>query len=368
VNRPGTQLAGVRLNVRVGSADERPGERGLAHVVEHLVVRCPMAGGRVGHGALVDARTGREHTGYSVLVRRVDVAQAVDTLAAAFDELRVSSAVLAAELAAIRRETVQRGADVRRRLQEALLSALWSGTSYAHSPLGDQEVLDALTPEQVRVFHADRYRPAHATAVVVADRAADLLTDTADRWPHGFLEQDVPPPSVRQYATPAVEGVCLELPASAGPVGRAVGLAFTVTGTAYTEAGASAEDPRTCEELARWAVRAVGGLDVRSLELRGWTCVWVMVSAPDTDTALHVVRGALRDARIRLLDADGDSWLRVEALIPELRARDDLEMAAARAAGGGTRPSVPVTAGEVAALIELWERSVGRITRVGHTS
>ncbi|WP_177244549.1 pitrilysin family protein [Streptomyces sp. yr375] len=358
VDRPGA-LAAVRLTVRVGSADERPGEHGVAHVVEHLVVRCLLAGGRVGSGALVDARTGREHTGYSVLVRRADAPAAVRTLAAAFGELRVPSAVLDAELAAIRQETAQRTADVRWRLQEALLTALWADTSYAHSPLGDRPVLDALTADDVRRFHALWYRPSHATAVIVANRPTDVLTATAEAWPKDRTgTPGQPPGSAACGARPATPGVCLELPTPPPhPTHRTVGLAFT-TGH---------PDPhlRTCQHLARRAIRAAGGLDIQVQELRGLTCVWAMLSAPDTGTATRAVHRALRRTRDHLLAPDGETWLRAEALIPELRTTDDPEATAIRATAAPATPPETVTTADVAAVTTSWERHIEELRHVG---
>ncbi|MFF4214973.1 M16 family metallopeptidase [Streptomyces nondiastaticus] len=366
VDRPGARLAAVRLDVHVGSADERPGERGLAHVVEHLVVRCLLAGGRVGDGALADARTGRERTGYSVLVRRADAPAALDVLTAALGELRVPPAVLAAELAAIRRETAQRAADVRRRLQEALLAALWDGTSYAHSPLGDAAVLDALTEDDVRRFHARWYRPSRATAVLAADRASGELAALAERWTGRPGADGEPAVSAGRDARPAVRSAYRELPATASAgagAGRAAGLAFAV-------AAAEGDGPyaHDCRDLARRAVRAAGGVDMRWLELRGQVCVWAMLRAPDAAAATRAVRTALRAARERLLAADGAAWLRAEALIPHLRAAEDLETTAARATDGGAGPPASVSPSDVAAVIALWERQTARIDDAGDAS
>ncbi|MCF3106791.1 insulinase family protein [Streptomyces roseoverticillatus] len=364
VDRPGARLAAVRLDVRVGSADERPGERGLAHVVEHLVVRCLLAGGRVGDGALADARTGRERTGYSVLVRRADAPAALDALTAAFGELRVPPAVLAAELAAIRRETAQRAADVRRQLQEALLAALWDGTSYAHSPLGDAAVLDALTEDDVRRFHARWYCPSRATAVLAADRASGELAALAERWAGRTVADGEPAVSAGRDARPAVRSAYRELPATASAgAGRAAGLAFAV-------AAADGDGPyaRDCRDLARRAVRAAGGVDLRWLELRGYVCVWAVFRAPDAASATRVARTALRAARERLLTADGAAWLRAEALIPHLRAAEDLETTAARATDGGAEPPASVSPSDVAAVIALWERQTARIDDAGDAS
>src|ERR1022692_876733 len=169
VPRPGSPLAAAALRIHVGSADEESGEEGLAHVLEHLIVRCAMDGGRIGDGALVTARTGKESTFYSVVVRSATILQAVATLGTVFRESHVPRGVLDAELAAIREERGHRANDPAWHLRESLLSALWSGTGCAHPVLGDPRIIDALTPQQAHNFHAAWYRPANATLAVAAD-------------------------------------------------------------------------------------------------------------------------------------------------------------------------------------------------------
>ncbi|MER5770827.1 insulinase family protein [Streptomyces sp. NPDC001985] len=363
VERPGARLAAVRLQVRVGSADEGPGEHGLAHVVEHLVVRSLPAGGRTGPGVLADARTGREHTAYSALVRRADAPAALVTLAAALGELRLPPGALGAELAGIRQETAQRHADPRWRLQEALLGALWAGTSHAHSPLGDPAVLNALTEERVRRFHARWYHPSRATAVVVADRPGEVLT-AAGAWPGDRAGHGAPADSAARGAGPAARGVRLALPAAppgprpsrppSRPAGRrTVGLAFV----------AGPRDPylRACQDLARRAVRAESGLDVQVGEFGGYACVWAMLAAPDAEAGTLALRRALLRTRERLLGPDGERLLRAGALIPALRAADAPDAVAAGAAGAAVAAPETVRAADAAAVTESWERHIGEI-------
>ncbi|EST18708.1 M16 family metallopeptidase, partial [Streptomyces niveus] len=181
VRRPGSPLAALRLRIDVGSADEAPGEHGLAHVLEHLVVRCSMGGGRVADGALVGAATGRPHTSYDALVRTGDIATAGDVLGAAFRQLKPDTRDLADELAAIRRERAQRTADVRWRVQEAMFAALCPDTPYAHPVLGDPRTVDGLTPEAVHRFHSRWYHPSRATLVIGSDRVDEELAALAER-------------------------------------------------------------------------------------------------------------------------------------------------------------------------------------------
>ncbi|MFC9749021.1 M16 family metallopeptidase [Streptomyces niveus] len=351
VRRPGSPLAALRLRIDVGSADEAPGEHGLAHVLEHLVVRCSMSGGRVADGALVEASTGRPHTSYDALVRTGDVATAADVLGAAFRQLKPDTRHLGDELAAIRRERAQRTADVRWRVQEAMFAALCPDTPYAHPVLGDPGTVDGLTPEAVHRFHSRWYHPSRATLVIGADRVDEELAALAERarlWAPGH------PRTESRGAAPPPDGHAV-VSEAAGAGRRAVAVGFTEPGTPAdtdTDAGFA---------LARRSARAARGIDVLRLRLRGRTCTWVMLSATDESAAVRSVAAALRAVRELLLGPDGAALLRTEALIPELRSADDIQQSVADASDASdripaARPTTATGVGEVADVIARWQR------------
>ncbi|MEV8366907.1 M16 family metallopeptidase [Streptomyces niveus] len=352
VRRPGSPLAALRLRIDVGSADEAPGEHGLAHVLEHLVVRCSMGGGRVADGALVEAATGRPHTSYDALVRTGDIATAGDVLGAAFRQLKPDPRHLGDELAAIRRERAQRTADVRWRVQEAMFAALCPDTPYAHPVLGDPGTVDGLTPEAVHRFHSRWYHPSRATLVVGSDRVDEELAALAERarlWAPGH-----PRTESRAAASPPDGHAVVSEAAGAGR--RAVAVGFTEPGTPC-DAGAGLA-------LARRSVRAARGIDVLRLRLRSHTCTWIMLSATDESAAVRSVAAALRAVRELLLGPDGAALLRTEALIPELRSADDIQQSVADASDASdasdripaARTTTATGVGEVADVIARWQR------------
>lgn len=346
VHRPGSPLAALRLRLDVGSADETPGERGLAHVLEHLVVRCSMGGGRVADGALVEAATGRPHTSYDVLVRAGDSVGAAAVLGTAFGQLTPDTRVLDDELAAIRRERAQRTGDVRWRVQEAMFAALWPDTSYAHPVLGDPGTVDGLTPEAVHRFHSRWYRPSRATLVLAADRVDEELAALAERAPRWAPDR----PRTENHPAPP--------PAGHAVVSETVGVGRRVVAVGFTEPDSG---PAVGLALARRTVGAARGIDVRRIRLRSHACTWVMLSAADERAALRSVTAALRDAHDLLLGPDGATLLRTEALIPELRAAEDIQRSVADAADAADRiPTARSVAamdvGEVAEVIARWRR------------
>ncbi|WP_031232500.1 hypothetical protein, partial [Streptomyces niveus] len=119
--------------------------------------------------------------------------------------------------------------------------------------------------------------------------------------------------------------------------------------------------------LARRSVRAARGIDVLRLRLRSHTCTWVMLSATDESAAVRSVAAALRAVRELLLGPDGAALLRTEALIPELRAAEDIQRSVADASDASdafdasdrvpaSRPTTATGVGEVGDVIARWQR------------
>jgi insulinase (Peptidase family M16) len=356
--RPGAPLAAVRLRVLAGSRFDPPGMEGVAHLVEHLVVRCSMGGGRLAGAATVAAATAREYTDYHIVVRPGQVAAAGRLLGAVFAPLAVPPRTLAGELSAVRRELAERLADDRWRLQEALFAGMWRGTRYAHSILGTPATLAALTPAAVRSWHAEHYLPRSATlAVAAGDPAGDLaaLATVVGRWPSATASPRPAPPELPCRAISAAE--------RAGP---RRGFGFAITQPAGADPAALA--------FAREAVRA-GQVDLQQLALRGRTCTWVMLRGPDAAAATRSVSGALVAAR-RAVTTGAVGWPPAGMLIPLLRSYDQVEALPRlwldRWVPAGVRSPVTgrlaaVTAAEVLAVIDGWRAWVSELADGAHT-
>ncbi|GGK33908.1 hypothetical protein GCM10010124_28060 [Pilimelia terevasa] len=337
VDAPRGPLTALRLEIRYGSADEQPGQEGLAHVLEHLVVRCAMAGGRVDDGPMVTARTGRESTHYSLLVRSPDADRAARMLLRALAPLADSPAALDAERAGIRRERAERLAQPAWVLQEKLFAALWAGTSHAHPTLGDPAVVDRCTVAVARELHRRWYRPDNAVLVV----APGPVPDAARAVPPA-----VPPrPAGRpDHGRPRRGAVWASL---AGPT-PVHGVAFAVP----------APEVPDWLGLACRAVRAASGLVVHRLDLARDTCLWFMLRGRDRRAAAADLRRALDACAHRLAAPDGDAWLAAEAVIPALRAAGTASALADPARAARPDAGRP-TAAAVAALVGSWRAAAG---------
>ena len=233
VERPGRPLVSAVLAVRGGSAADPPGQRGLAHVVEHLL----FAGSRTVGTAAWDAeapllrewerlyedfvRRRRPAPGLARLEGRLATLQrpgeysAVYTRAGAFGldaETRHDSTVFQVLVPAEKielwfwmesdrlLEPVFRGfegelrvveQERRQRIDsspagswfELFDSAFWGvGHSYAHTPGGDRLEIAGLVPADARAHFEATYGPERLVAVLVGDVSPERVGELAERY------------------------------------------------------------------------------------------------------------------------------------------------------------------------------------------
>jgi predicted Zn-dependent peptidase len=174
----GVRSASVGVWVRYGSAHEGPGERGAAHLLEHMVFKGTR--GRTARdislvlerlGGSLDAYTSREHTSYQARVLDEHLEPALDVLA----DL-VAHPLLREEDLALEREVVLEEIAMVEDAPDDLVfelhnQALWPDHPYGHSILGTRESVEAMTAGSLRRIHGDAYR--RGALVVAAAGAVD---------------------------------------------------------------------------------------------------------------------------------------------------------------------------------------------------
>lgn len=214
----------MRLVVDVGSIEERPNEKGLAHFVEHMLFNGTeqfekqelvsfLESTGMEFGPDVNASTSFDETVYKLRVP-TDSTAIVET---AFDVLEqwAGHATLAAdeidkERGVIVEEWRAREQNAGGRMQKETLPKLLYNSRYADRlPIGDTTVVKSASPETVRGFYERWYRPNLMGVVVVGDldparveqeireRFADM-TNPANPAPRSSY--DVPQHEETQYA------------------------------------------------------------------------------------------------------------------------------------------------------------------------
>ena len=198
-------VACVNLWYDVGSQNEKPGQRGFAHLFEHLMFEGSKhyPGDFFKHlqkyGAGVNGSTSSDRTNYyeDVPADILELALALESdrmghLVEALDDTR-----LATQKGVVTNEYRQNYANqpygmVSRVMAEALYP---EGHPYSWTTIGLMEEVNAATRDQVVAFFERFYVPANTSLCVAGDVDADQVFDLADRYFGGFpsgMKADVP--------------------------------------------------------------------------------------------------------------------------------------------------------------------------------
>jgi len=175
--------AELRLVVNAGSVHEDGHQRGLAHAVEHMVVRgtrrfprgaiqnyLESIGMRRGEG--VNATTSLDETVYRIVVP-TDGPGAVDTALAMLASMAHEAVFDGADdrpEAGVLLEEWRSNRDAYQRVTDARHSLIFAGTPYAARPvIGDTSVLRRFDVHAMRRFYETWYRPELMAVVAVGD-------------------------------------------------------------------------------------------------------------------------------------------------------------------------------------------------------
>jgi zinc protease len=176
-------VAEVQVWARVGSADEREDELGLAHFHEHMLFKGTrrrgvgeIAGEIEGVGGRINAFTSLDATVYHATVPSSEVGAALDVLVDAVRESSFDPAEIAREIEVVLEE-IRRAADSPSQvLGEAVLRERYRVHPYRRPILGSPESVASFDRERVTRFFRRWYRPDNLMLVAAGDLdAQDLL-------------------------------------------------------------------------------------------------------------------------------------------------------------------------------------------------
>jgi zinc protease len=177
-------VAELQIWAKVGSADERPGEEGLAHFHEHMLFKGTarrgvgvVAGEIEGVGGRVNAYTSYDVTVYHATVPRRGLPVAHDVLS---DALRFSvfdPAEIAREIEVVLEE-IRRGEDSPSQvLGNAVFAHAYRVHPYRAPILGSSESVAAFDQSRVRAFFERWYAPDNLVVVATGDFDARELRE-----------------------------------------------------------------------------------------------------------------------------------------------------------------------------------------------
>lgn len=188
-----TPVAAVSVWYRVGSADEKPGLTGLAHLFEHLMFQGSLNVGKGQHFSMVQAVGGRANaaTGIDRTFYHEQLPSHQLELALWLEAERLAHLLAGLDQAKLdnQRDVVrnerrlridnQPYGDAEERLQSLLYPL---GHPYAHEVIGSMEDLGTASLDDVRRFFATYYSPANAIVSIVGDVDPPSVFRMVDRY------------------------------------------------------------------------------------------------------------------------------------------------------------------------------------------
>jgi zinc protease len=169
-------VATVEMNFLVGGNETPPGYPGMAHAQEHMAFR-GCTGMTADQTAAIYAELGGQNnadtqqniTQYFATVPASDLDVALAAQAACLKGIEDSQQEWAQERGAIEQEVARDLSNPTYKFIDRLNRDMFSGTPYAHDPLGTKASFDATTGEMLKTFYRTWYAPGDAILVIVGD-------------------------------------------------------------------------------------------------------------------------------------------------------------------------------------------------------
>jgi zinc protease len=192
----------VNLNIwlNVGSFLETDAINGMAHFLEHMVFKgtSRLAAGEFERlveerGAVTNAATSQDYTHYYITTAPKDFAALAPLQIDVVTNPRIPEDDFAREKLVVLEEIRRSHDNSSRRIYQQAIEVAFAKLPYRRSVLGPEAVIEGVTAQQMRFFHATHYQPTAMTAVAVGNLPVDeLINIVAD----GFASQSGSVPAI----------------------------------------------------------------------------------------------------------------------------------------------------------------------------
>jgi zinc protease len=183
-----SDVVALQLWVRAGGRDETPSELGLAHYLEHLLFKgtATRPTGFIdseveGVGGRMNAGTSLDYTYYHMLLPARRAVAGIETLADISVNASLDTQVLESEKRVVLEEMRFGEDNPSRSLLRQLYAAAFPEHPYGRAVIGQTEVIQRLTREQLLGFYRRYYVPEAFTLVVVGAIEPDEVLAAATR-------------------------------------------------------------------------------------------------------------------------------------------------------------------------------------------
>lgn len=178
----------VHLWYGVGSKDEKDGQRGLAHLLEHMIFKGTSILSEsdinmISHklSGNCNAFTSHDYTGYLFDFPKQNWHQALPLLADCMRNCTFKEDLLNAELKAVIQELKMYKDDYNTSLAEEMISAIFPEHPYHYPIIGYKQDLWSITRQGLLDFYKEHYVPNNATLLIVGDIDVEHATQLAQK-------------------------------------------------------------------------------------------------------------------------------------------------------------------------------------------
>ncbi|MBI4354016.1 MAG: insulinase family protein [Candidatus Omnitrophica bacterium] len=197
----------VAIEARIGGGLRGEGAlvgSGITHFIEHMLFKGTTSRppGMIDqevrqYGGTINAFTSHDFTGVSLFVESRFLPQALALLADILQHATFPEGEFAKERQVVVSEIQMNRDDPDRRLLQAFWNRQFLVHPYRHPILGYRELLERLTPEDLRGFYRTQYVPNNVTLTCVGDLDAAAMPELLRRqfggWPRGSPYQIITP-------------------------------------------------------------------------------------------------------------------------------------------------------------------------------
>lgn len=182
-----TPVAVVDVWFPAGTLAEPPGANGLAHFLEHMIFKgtAQLGPGDFDYrvetcGGLTNAGTSHDYAHYYLCGLASQLPQMLPPLADLLLNAAIPEVEFERERQVVLEEILQLEDDPDGVGMQALWSRVYGDHGYGQPILGQAETLAQISPETMRAFHRDRYRPQDMTLVMVGGLSRDQALTWAE--------------------------------------------------------------------------------------------------------------------------------------------------------------------------------------------
>ncbi|MEY9927458.1 zinc protease [Catenulispora sp. GP43] len=202
---PVAPIVAVNLSYDVGSRHEPPGRHGWAKLASNLMFEGSAHVAKGQHfewvteagGAAINASSSQDRNNFYQVLPSSQLELALWLEADRMGGLRPTQESLDNQREVVKNERRQRYYDppYGRWVEYALELTFPNGHPYQHPAIGTEAELDALTLQDIRLFHATYFVPNNAVLTVVGDAYPDQVIELAERYFGGIRAVPAVPPA-----------------------------------------------------------------------------------------------------------------------------------------------------------------------------